>query len=147
MADRVSASITLGGTIDAATYQDLALCIAGEILSTDWDGPIFAPDHRHEGEPLRLFAREVSWGRFEELEAFCVATGIAFARWSDAYPGQWGCERVVHRGDGALHGYAVDGDDVVMIDRQTVERLGTLDAIFAHFGEADVIIPPLVVTG
>ena len=122
----MSASITIGGTIDAEIYQDLDLCIAGEDLSTKWDGPIFAPQHRQEGVSLRLFTQEVAWGRFKELEAFCVATGIAFVRWSDAYPGQWDRERVVHRGDGEFHSQVVDGDDVVMIDRLPVEPLATL---------------------
>ena len=59
MADRVSASITLGGTISPFAYTELADIIAAEGLSTEWDGEPFETDHRTEGEPLRLFAHEV----------------------------------------------------------------------------------------
>lgn len=89
MADRVSASITLGGTVPASTYAELADVIASEGLSTEWDGEPFEPGQRTEGEPLRLFAHEVAWGRFEELEAWCVEHRLPFARWSGAYGEQW----------------------------------------------------------
>ena len=46
MADRVSASITIGGALSAADYAALAALIAGEGLSIEWDGPRFEPAHR-----------------------------------------------------------------------------------------------------
>jgi hypothetical protein len=51
MADRVSASIVVGGKIAALLYDDLVDVIAGEGLSTEWDGPTFKPKHRSPGEP------------------------------------------------------------------------------------------------
>ena len=65
MADRVSASITVGGTLTKAQYLDLAEIIADEGLSVEWDGDRFAPQHRKVGEPLSLYAHEVASGRFE----------------------------------------------------------------------------------
>ena len=138
MADRVSASITIGGTVTPAVYAELADTIAAEGLSTEWDGEPFEADQRTKGEPLRLFAHEVAWGRFEELEAWCVERRIPFARSSGAYGGQWGAERVVFSGVGEPVSYAADEDDCIMIGRDTVERLGSIEAIRAHFDAADV---------
>lgn len=44
MADRVSASIVLGGTIDNAAFAQLAELIDQEGLSTEWDGEPFHPE-------------------------------------------------------------------------------------------------------
>jgi len=147
MADRVSASIVLGGTITASDYAELSEIIADERLSTEWDGPTYAPDHRVVGEPLSLYAHEVAWGSFDTLEACCVEKKIPFTRWSGAYAGQWGAERVVFTGEGAPTSYAVDEEDYVVIDRGTVQQLGSIDAILAHFDAADASIPPLLVEG
>ncbi len=46
MADRVSASIELGGVLSALNYQELCEVIAGEGLATEWDGEPFEPNHR-----------------------------------------------------------------------------------------------------
>ena len=147
MADRVSASITIGGALVAALLPDLLAAIQSEGLSTEWDGEPFAADQLASGEPVRLMAHEVAWGRFEELEAFCVTHGLPFARWSGAYAGQWGAERTVFTRSGEPQGYAADEDDYILIGRCTVERLGTIEAIIAHFDAADFAIPPLVITG
>ena len=58
MADRVSASIVIGGTVTPAMWHRLLELIANEGLAADWGGPDFAPDQRVEGEPLRLYAHE-----------------------------------------------------------------------------------------
>ena len=147
MADRVSASIVIGGTIAATDYAELAGVIADEGLSTEWDGEAFAPDDRTIGEPLSLYAHEVAWGRFETLEAWCVEKDLPLARWSGAYGGEWSAERVVLTGQGQPSSYTADEDDRVMVDRQIVERLGSLSAIIAYFEAADFAVPPLVVEG
>ena len=147
MADRVSASITLGGTVSPTAYAELADVIAAEDLSTEWGGDPFQPDQRIEGEPLRLVAHEVAWGRFEELEAWCVEHRIPFARWSGAYGGEWGAERVVFTGDGEPKSYAADENDRVMIDRDTAKQLASIEAIRAHFDAAEFEVPPPVVEG
>ena len=43
MADHVSASITVGGTLTKAQYLDLAEIIADEGLSLEWDGSASTP--------------------------------------------------------------------------------------------------------
>ena len=147
MADRVSASIVLGGTIAAAVFAQLAALIEQEGLSTEWDGEPFQPGDHRPGEPLSLYAHEVAWGRFEGLEEWCTANGVPFARWSGAYGGEWGAERVVFTGSGAPTSFAADEDDHVMIGRETAERLGSVQAIRAHFDEADFVVPPLIIGG
>lgn len=143
MADRMSATITLGGVIAQAKIPDLLDAIAAEGLATDWDGEPFTLAELPADAPLRLMAHEVAWGRFEELEAFCVREALPFARWSGAYSGQWGAERVVFTGAGEPRSYAANDEDEVVIDRVEIERLGSFAAVLAHLEAADVAIPPL----
>lgn len=145
MANRVSASITLGGTLSSLAYEALTALIAAEALSTEWDGEPFEADHHVPGTALSLFAHEVANGRFEALEAWCAEHGIAFARWSGAYPSQWGAERVVFTGAGEPVSYPVDEDDYVVIGRAALEHLASFDAVLAYFDAADFVVPPLVV--
>lgn len=147
MADRVSASIVIGGSLSATAYTELVALIGNEGLSTEWDGEAFEPHHRTVGEPLSLYAHEVAWGHFGGLESWCAQNQVPFARWSGGYAGQWGPERIVHQGDGTLTSYAVTEDDTVVIAREALEKLGSFDAILAHFAVADFAVPPLVVDG
>jgi hypothetical protein len=147
MADRVSASITVGGALTKTQYLDLAGIIADEGLSVERDGDRFDPQHRKVGEPLSLYAHEVASGRFENLESWCVDNGLPFVRCSGACPGQWGAERVVFIGTGEPASYAADEDDTIVISRGTAEKLGSIEAIFAYFDEGDFAVPPLVVEG
>lgn len=147
MADRVSASISIGGALPRAALPDFIAAIIDEGLSTEWDGEEFSPAHLPTNEPLHLMAHEVAWGRFEGLEAQCIALALPFARWSGAYPGQWSAERVVFSGTGDRVSYACDEEDRVTINRDTVERLGGIAAIRAYFAAADFAVPPLCLTG
>lgn len=147
MANRVSASIELGGMLSANNYAELVETIADEGLSIEWDGEPFEPHHRTEGQSLSLYAHDVAWGRFDALETWCVTMCIPFVRWSGAYSGQWGAERVVFTGDGDPQSYAADEDDYVVIGRGTVDKLGSFDAIIAYFDAADFKVPPLVIEG
>lgn len=145
MADRVSASIALGGTLPAALLPDLLAAIECEGLSTEWDGAPFAADQLPTDGPFMLMAHDVAWGCFRELEAFCVENRLPFARWSGGCPGAWGAERTVFTGTGEPQCFAADEDDYVLIGRCTAERLGSFAAIIAHFDAADAAIPPLVI--
>ncbi len=145
MADRVSASITIGGTLAQAAYQALAELIASEGLSIEWDGAPFDPDDRVEGSPLRLYAHEVAGGTFDDLEAWCVAKGVPFARWCGGYVGGWSPERVVFTGTGDAQSFITDENDRVLIDQSDVMRLGSIEALLAYFAAADLIVPPLLI--
>jgi hypothetical protein len=76
MADRVSASITIGGALPTALLPDFIALIEQQCLSTEWDGEPFTPESLPDNSPLNLMAHEVAWGRFEELEAFCVKNAL-----------------------------------------------------------------------
>ena len=147
MADRVSATITIGGNLPAARLLDLAAIINGEGLSIDWDGEDFTLSQLVPGASLTLMAHEVAWGRFEDLEAFCTDEHLPFVRWSGAYSGQWGAERVVFTGDGDATSFTADEEDRLLIDEDSVERLGTIEAVRAHFAAAAFTVPPLCIEG
>ena len=145
MADRVSASIALGGTITAAQLDELTQLFTDEGLSTEWDGEPFESSQLTPGEPLHLYAHEVAWGMFEELEAWCRDHHVTYIRWSGGYGGEWGAERVVFDGSGDPRSYDADESDRIFVDRATVERLGSIEAILAHFDSANFAVPPLAI--
>lgn len=147
MAVRVSAAITIGGTMKAKLFADLVELITEAALSTERDGPVFEVSHHREGEALSLHAHEVAGGEFSQLEEFLVDHDLPFARWSGGYVGAFGAERVVFTGAGEPRSYASDEEDHVLIARDTVETLGSYEAVIAYFDEAEFLIPPLIVEG
>lgn len=147
MADRVSASIALGGTLTVSTFAELVDIINLEGLSAEWDGEPFEPQHRTIGQPLRLYAHDVAEGRFRQLEAWCFAHRLSFARWSGGHAGQFGPKRVVFTGAGSPSSYTATEDDEPVIGRATLIALGSFEAVLAHFAAADFAVPPLIVEG
>lgn len=147
MADRVPASIRIGGAISAAAFAELLHVIAFEGLSAEWGGEYFDPASRVPGEPLALFDESCAWGKIDHLEAFCVEKGLPFVRWSGSYPGEWSPERLVFRGSGTVDSYMVDESDRVLLDRRLLADLGSVEAAFAYFDAAGFEVPPLVVEG
>ncbi|WP_150293645.1 hypothetical protein [Sphingobium estronivorans] len=147
MANRVSASIRLGGALPPAAYEELAGIILAKRLSIEWDGEPFDPSHRTPGEPLDLYAHEVIGGRFQELEDRCVELKLPFVRLCDGYLAEWNPERVVFTGEGEPASYPADEAGHVVMNRGTAERLGSLEAIIAWFDAADFRVPPLIVEG
>lgn len=145
MTNRVSASIAIGGMLPANLLSGFVKAVESEALSTEWGGEPFTIDDMPEGRSLHLMAHEVAWGRFEELESFCVEHGLPFARWSGAYSCEWGAERVVFTGSGEPQSYEADDNDNIVFNREVVDRLGMLEAIQAHLDTANFPIPPLVV--
>lgn len=143
MADRVNASIRLGGTLTQDLLARFIAIIVDEGLSTDWDAAGFDEDDIPENEPLELVARDVAWGRFVQLEAFCVAQGLLFASWCEGFSGSWEAERVVFDGTSEPRSYLVTGSDTLVLPFPEIRALGTLEAIEGHFRTANVTIPPL----
>lgn len=144
MADRVSASIVIGGQVSPDQWRTLLDLIANEGLAADWDAPTFTPEQRVEGEPLRLYAHETPWGMFDALEQYCCDEGIAYSRWSGACPGSFGAERIVFDGRTGPLNYDVDEDDHVVIHTHTIGQLGSMRAIRRYLKAAEIDIPPLV---
>jgi len=147
MADRVSAPIVIEGSLSADAYSKLLEVIALEGVSADWDEGPFEPADRTPGQPLRLCAHEVAWGRFQSLEDWLLEAGLPFVRWAGGCAGSFGPERVIATGDGMLNVCAVTDDDEVVLDRATIDQLGSMDAIRAFFTAADFQVPPFHVEG
>ena len=145
MVDRVLATITIGGNVTEARFDQLVILIANEGLSLDWDSEPFATDQRIEGEPLPLCAYEVPWGMFEALEQYCCDNHIAYRRWSGACSVSFGAEGIVYDGQTGPLNYDVNDDDIVMMAVETIEQLGSIRAILAYLKPAAFEIPPLVV--
>lgn len=146
MADRASASITIGGSISPALYAELCNIIIAEALSTDWDGEAFRPDDHRSGKPLALHAHHVPWGRFETLEDFCVEHGLHFARFSDACPGSWGSSRTLYFGRGEALTCPASEDGEILLSRATAQELGSYTAILLYFDHGGSPMPPLIIT-
>ena len=145
MADRVSASIVIGGAVSPEQFDVLSDLIASHDLSIEWDGPAFAPDERVEGEPLRLYAHETPWGMFDDLEQYCCDQHIPYVRWSGACAGSFGAERIVFDGKTGPLNYSVDDDDHIVLHEQTIDQLGSMRAIRAYLKPAAFEVPPLVI--
>jgi hypothetical protein len=145
MADRVSASITIGGAVSCDQYQALCALISDEALCTEWDGDLFTPDARIKGEPLSLYAHEVSWGCFNVLEQYCCTNGIPYHRWSGACPGRFGAERIIYDGKRGPFNYDADEDDRIMLTAETIEQLGSMRAIRTYLKPATFVVPPLAI--
>jgi hypothetical protein len=145
MADRVPATISIGGTLRHAALAEFLEIVADEGLATEWDGEPFALSELPKDGPLMLVAGEVAWGQFGRLETFCRREGLAYARWSGARPGSFDAQRCVFTGEGEARRFAADEDDVIVINRYTMLLLGSYEAILAHFEAAEFRIPPLVI--
>jgi hypothetical protein len=143
MADRVSATTCIGGTLRRSMLDAVLDNIAPERLSTQWDGPVVRETDLPADAPLWLMAHEVAWGEFEALQQFCADQGLAYVQWSDGCGGQWGAQRMVFTGAGEPVTYCADSDDRLLIDLDTIERLGGLEAVRRHFAAAAFAGPPL----
>lgn len=82
-------------------------------------------------------------GRLDVLEAYCVEHHLPFTRWSGGCVGAVEPERLVFQGIGVPRLFCGIEDDYVMIDRHTVQALGSFAAIIALFDLADFAVPPL----
>ena len=140
-------SITIGGDLAASDRDRFVTAVADEGLSIEWDGPCFDAAQLPDGEPLRLFAHEVAWGRLDGLEALCLDLALPFVRWSGGYGCEWSPEIVVFDGSGDLLSFDADEQERVVIGRADVERLGNYEALIAHFDAADFVVPPLRLIG
>ena len=147
MANRVPAWISIGGTVPAAIYPDLVDHITAEALSLEWDGVPFEAGDRVEGVALKLHAHEVAGGQLEAMEAWLVDQDQPFVRRCGGYDSEWNPEIVVFTGSGDPVSYTADEQERVLVDRETVDRLGTIEAVRAYLDAADFTVPPLVVVG
>jgi hypothetical protein len=141
MADRVSASIAIGGRVNPLLLAQLAVHIANYDLRMDWDGEPFDPAYLPIGDTLRLFAHEVPWGIFDGLEQYCCEVRLAYQRWSGSCPGSFGAERIVYDGKTGPLNFSVDEDDHLVLHAQTILQLGSMRAIRRYIAQAEFTVP------
>lgn len=144
MADRVSVTIRIGGSLPRAQLAAFIAVIEDEAL-TDPLGEYFSIDQITGFSPLELAADEVSWGRLETLEAFCVDNRLPFQRWCGSYPGSWEAERIVFDGATDPRSYTVTDNDIVVVTEPEVCSLGTFEAVSAYLQSATLELPPLTI--
>lgn len=144
MADRVSVTIRIGGSLPRAQLAAFIAAIEDEAL-TDPLGEYFSMDQITGFSPLELAADEVSWGRLETLEAFCVDNRLPFQRWCGSYPGSWEAERIVFDGATDPRSYTVTDNDIVVVTEPEVRSLGTFEAVSAYLQSATLELPPLTI--
>src|SRR3546814_16608508 len=100
MADRVPASIEIGGEISAPVFAELLHIIAFEGLSPEWGGEPSDAESSVVGQPLALFAESCACGKIDNLESFCCQQRPPFVRGSVSYTGDWSPDGLVYRGVG-----------------------------------------------
>lgn len=145
MADRVAASITIGGTVTGTDFIMLCRLIVAEDLTVEEDGEPFSPADRTDGEPLQLFDHQAIGGQFEALEAWCVQRRLPFVRWCAGYPGGWESERVVFTGTGAIETFPANEKGDAIATRDTLDLHQNLSTLRAWFAAAHFEIPPLAI--
>jgi hypothetical protein len=143
MADRTSVTISIGGTLPCSHFPALLEAIALEHLWSDWDAGSFAESDFTPGAPLRLVGHDVRHGELDTLEAFCRETGLSYIRWAGGCVGAFSAERVVFTGSGEPRSYGVDEEDDLIMTLEAIRRLGSIEAIEAHFDGAEREPEPL----
>jgi hypothetical protein len=154
MADRVDATITIGGPVPADRLDDLLDAIESERLGRDWEEPFPSRDNLVDylsagAEGCAFYGREVAGGEFDELEAFCVEVGLTYVLTYDGYGCEWGPARRIRRpgdaGDGVTCSLNADGGTpCVTADDIRFLGLADVDAILEHLRLfADPHVPPL----
>ena len=145
MADRVSVSMIIGRTMKRSLLARLGAAVLSDGASVDWDGTPFDSAAVSEGAHIELVANEVAWGRFETIESFCRDIAIPFVRWSGGSAGSFGPERVIFDGKNDDQTFCVTDDDEVVISRERIAALGSMEAIERYFAAADYQPPYITI--
>lgn len=145
MADRASASITIGGAIARSCIPALIAAIEIDGGRADWEGESLDNTSIRDGETLEAFACELPGGIFQEVESFCEQHGLPFVRWSGSCAGAFGSERVVFTGEGGTAQFDLTEHDEVVLTQSGYRSLGSLEAVEGWFASAGFTPPPLTI--
>ena len=157
MADRVDATITIGGPVPADRLEDLLDAIEADHLGSDWEERFASRDDlraflQDGAEGVTLYGREVASGEFVELQAFCLEVGLTHVLTYDGYGGQWGPARRIWRpgdpGDGLTCSLNADGGFAcVTSDDIRHLELADMEAVLQHLELFnDPHVPPLEIS-
>lgn len=143
MADRVSASIEIGGALPARLVPELLSAAQADGGCIEWDTPL-DENSIIPGETLEVCAHELPWGRFEHLEQFCMDQGLAYRKRAASCGGSFGAEREIYHGQGETVSYEESEAGYVVIGLDAIRALGSLDKIEHWFEAAEAPVPPLI---
>lgn len=145
MADRASALITIGGTIQRSLIPRLIEAITTDGGRADWEGEPLAASSVCEGGTLEAFAYELPGGTFNWTEEFCEDHGLAYVRNSGSCGGAFGPERVIFTGTGAAVQFDMTESDEIVLARSMIRELGAMEVIEAWFRHAEFVPPPFTI--
>lgn len=143
MADRASASITIGGAIQRCYIPTLIAAIAADGGRADWEGEVLDASAVRTGAMLKAFACELPGGIFQDTESFCEEHGLAFVRSSGSCAGAFGPECIVCTGTMPPVQFDLTEHDEVVLTRSGLRGLGSIEAVENWFASAE-FTPPLV---
>lgn len=146
MADRASASITIGGAIARSCIPALIAAIEIDGGRADWEGEALDDTSIRDGETLEAFACELSGGIFQEVESFCEQHRLPFVRSSASCAGAFGPERVIFTGVTPTAQFDTTEHDEVVLTQCGYRSLGSLEAVESWFASAEFTPPPFTIT-
>lgn len=145
MADRASASITIGGAIKQSCISALIAAVDLDGGRADWEGEVPDETSVRQGDRLEAYACELPGGIFQETESFCEEHGLPFVRVSGSCAGAFGPERVVFTGTGPSVQYDLTECGEVALTRCGMRALTSIKAAEAWFASAEFTPPPLTI--
>lgn len=147
MADRACASMIIGGRIHSMLVPLLIKAIAEDHGRADWEGESVDEAMIVNGQTLEIHAYELIGGMFEVVESFCRQNHLPYVRSSASCNGVFGPERVIYTGEGQPAHFELTESDEVVITRNDLLTLGSIDAAEAWFAAADFAPPPFSIDG
>jgi prevent-host-death family protein len=158
MADRVDATITIGGPAPRNRLEDLLDAIESERLGPDWEERFASREDllaylADAAEGATFYAREVAGGELDTLQALCVEIGLSYILTYDGYGCEWGPARRIRRpgdpGAGLTCSLNADGGSAcVTADDIRHLQLADVDAVLQHLALFDdPHVPPIEIEG
>ncbi|WP_207461823.1 hypothetical protein [Azospirillum sp. SYSU D00513] len=152
MADRLPATINIGGALPTSLRSSLAEVIAfqgcrdefGNGYLTAEEAATLIEEALRDQKVLMLRDEDASNGMFEELESFLRQNGICYKRTNDAW-----CEidcAVAHFDGNSLVEHLADKSGNVAVTAKRLEQAqaeGTLEALIAELRRIEAGVPPL----
>ncbi|AMK23212.1 MULTISPECIES: hypothetical protein [Sphingomonadaceae] len=144
MADRASASMQIGGTLSRIQLPAFIEAIATDHGRLDWEGEPVEEDTITTGNVLEICAYDLPGGMFETVESFCRQHKLPFRRTSGGCSGVFGPELVVYDLQGQPRHYEMNESEQVVLTRNEIHDLGSIEKIEDWFRSAEFTPPPIV---
>ena len=99
------------------------------------------------GDPLELYGTELNGGQIPEIDAFCIAHGLPFRRWSGGCLGAFLPEIILFDGASRMRDYTASEDEYVLFPPSWIRSFTRLRDLKRAIDRAEVTIPAFVVSG